>query len=364
MIAVVPPLSVERLASAVVPPTTPLNVVVPLVVTASDCPPSTVLENVAPAVPVDTVVDAVRNTFPNVAKSSLVPIVPARFVTDGATLVSPPLNVRTSPDPSPSVTTPVFWNVTASVIVTFDPVNDTSYDSPVVTRPPSVASPRNFTAEPDPARTVTAPPLVAAPVYVWFPTVRTVVPPARSDVPDTDSDSSDVVTPTDASVTRFPVTERLSVPNFVPSTVLLNRTEPTSTPDVVDNTMSPVSVTAFSNNTSPPSVVTSPAVEMPLAPRSVTAVPLALLEVMSPAAASVSTVPASTVTAPTALIAASTVTVVAVPVRPTVEPPSMDCLTATLVAAVTDTAPVATMPERADCGVTARILPIVRSSAS
>ena len=157
-------MSVVRLASAVVPPTAPLNVVVPLVFTASDCPPSTVPENVAPAVPVDTVAFAFRKVLPNVATSSLVAIVPARFVTDGVVLVSPPLNVRTSPDASPSVTTPVFRNVTESVIVTFDPVSDTSYPSPVVTRPPSVASPRNFTAEPAPARTVTAPPLVAAPV--------------------------------------------------------------------------------------------------------------------------------------------------------------------------------------------------------
>ena len=263
MIAVVPPLSVVRLVSAVVPPTAPLNVVVPLVFTASVCPPSTVPENVVPAVPVDTVVAAVRNAFPNVAASSLVAIVPARFVTDGAVLVRPPLNVRTSPDSSPSVTTPVFRNVTASVIVTFEPVSDTLYDSPVVTRPPSVVSSRNFTVEPAPARTVTEPALVADPVYVWFPTVRTVVPPASADVPDTDSDSSAVVTPTDASVSRFPVTVRLSEPDVVPSTVFLKRTRPVLFPSTVDTTMSPVSVTAFSNTTSPPSVVIASVSVMP-----------------------------------------------------------------------------------------------------
>ena len=182
-------------------------------------------------------------------------------------------------------------------------------------------------------------------------------------MPDTDNDSSAVVTPTDASVTRFPVTVRLSEPDVVPSTVLLNRTAPVFFPSTVDAAMSPVSVTAFSNTTSPPSVVTSPAVEMPLAPRSVTAVPLALSDEMSPAAESVSTVPASSVTTPTVLIAASIPTVV-VPVRSTVEPPAMACFTATLVAAVTDTAPVARMPDRAFCGTTASTLPIVTSSVS
>ena len=162
--AVVPPVSVDRLVSAVVPPTAPLNVVVPLEFTASDWPPSTVPEKVVPAVPVETFVAALRKVLPKVARSSLVAIVPARFVTDDAVLVRPPLNVSESPASSPRVTAPVFRNVTASVIVTVEPVSDTSYDSPVVTRPPSVASPRNFTEEPAPARTVTAPALVAAPV--------------------------------------------------------------------------------------------------------------------------------------------------------------------------------------------------------
>ena len=121
-----PAASVVRLAKALVAPTVLPNVVVPAALTASAKPPSTAPLKITSPEPAEATVSAVSWAVPKEAVAFVVAMVPASFVSDGDVDVRPPAKVSESVPALPSVTVPVFANVTAFVIETGDPVRITS----------------------------------------------------------------------------------------------------------------------------------------------------------------------------------------------------------------------------------------------
>ena len=116
MIAVVPPLSVVRLASGV-PPTTPLNVVAPELFTTSAPGPSSVVLNVTPPPPALRVVVcaagiivALSETTPPVVMSPASTVFPA-------VCVNPPVNAVESPVASPICRVPVLLKLETAPVV-------------------------------------------------------------------------------------------------------------------------------------------------------------------------------------------------------------------------------------------------------
>jgi len=124
----VPPASVVRLASGVVPPTTPEKVVAPVELAVNAKPPLTVPASVNAPVPLESVVAAARTAAPRAIGWFALCTVPARLVSDGLlafpVVETPPVNVLTPPL-LPRVTVPVLRKVTALVTALAAPVSAT-----------------------------------------------------------------------------------------------------------------------------------------------------------------------------------------------------------------------------------------------
>ena len=123
MIAVVPPLFVERLVSAVVPPTAPLNVVVPVVFTLSVNAPSSVVANVIPPEAASSTVFAPSITASLYTWLSALPVVtdPPLMAVEPPALVSRWVRADVEPTAPPNVVVPVVFassRYTPSSVVT------------------------------------------------------------------------------------------------------------------------------------------------------------------------------------------------------------------------------------------------------